>query len=349
MAAPPPERMSTISDVAREAGVSVATVSRALRGLDRVSPTTREKVLQVARDLDYVASPTATSLASGRTKVVGVASPYVDRWYFAHAVSALQRALRAEGYYVMLLDLDDGSDRTRLHLDQAMLWKRVDGVITINVPLTAEEVEVIDRLALPHVTVGTVGTIAGECPRVQIDDHEAARLATQHLLDLGHTHIAYVGALPPGVFDFDTPTSRRDGVRATLEAAGHGLPDDLVVVSPWTAQAARESVSDLLTRADRPTAVVAGSDEIGFGVVARARDLGLRVPEDLSVVGIDDHALSGVWGLSTVRQDIVAQGRTAADLLLAFLRGEQPEAKAHFGTLELVPRQSTAAIHGSPA
>lgn len=344
MAAPPPERMSTISDVAREAGVSVATVSRALRGLDRVSPTTREKVLQVARELDYVASPTATSLASGRTKVVGIASPFVDRWYFSHVMSALQRALRSEGYYVMLLDLDEGSTRTRLHLTQAMLWKRIDGIITINVPLTADELDIIDRLDLPHVTVGTVGTIAGECPRVQIDDTEAARLATQHLLDLGHTRVAYVGALTPGAFDFATPTTRLDSVRATLDAAGLALPDDLVVVTEWTAGAAREAIRPLLAHADRPTAIVAGSDEIAFGITAAARDLGLAVPQSLSVVGIDDHELAEVWGLTTVRQDIVEQGRVAARLLLDALRHDEPPTPVgHVGGLRLVVRQSTAA------
>ncbi|HQK30941.1 MAG TPA: LacI family DNA-binding transcriptional regulator, partial [Phycicoccus sp.] len=127
--------MSTITDVAREAGVSVATVSRALRGLDRVSADTRERVLKVAQELDYVASPTATSLASGRTQVVGVVAPFLTRWFFASIVSAIEKSLRARSHHVLLFDLEDDSYDSRLSLSQNMLWKRVDGVITLNLPL----------------------------------------------------------------------------------------------------------------------------------------------------------------------------------------------------------------------
>ena len=131
--------ISTITDVARVAGVSVATVSRALRGLDRVSPETRERVLRVAEDLHYVASPTATSLASGRTRVVAVVAPFLTRWFFATLVSAIEKTLRAQGHHVILFDLEDDSFDQRLPLTQNMLWKRVDGVITLNVPVDADD------------------------------------------------------------------------------------------------------------------------------------------------------------------------------------------------------------------
>ena len=132
--------------MARVAGVSVATVSRALRGLDRVSPQTRERVLRVAEDLHYVASPTATSLASGRTRVVAVVAPFLTRWFFATLVSAIEKTLRAQGHHVILFDLEDDSFDQRLPLTQNMLWKRVDGVITLNVPMDADEVDLVDRL-----------------------------------------------------------------------------------------------------------------------------------------------------------------------------------------------------------
>src|SRR3712207_3373079 len=111
-------RMSTITDVAREAGVSVATVSRALRGLDRVSPRTRERVFKVATELDYVASPTATSLASGRTQVVGVVAPFLTRWFFATLVSAIEKTLRRHGHHVLLFDLEDDTYRSEEHTSE---------------------------------------------------------------------------------------------------------------------------------------------------------------------------------------------------------------------------------------
>lgn len=197
-----PARMSTITDVAREAGVSVATVSRALRGLDRVSPETREKVLQVAEELNYMASPTATSLASGRTEIVGVVAPFLTRWFFASLVSAIEKSLRARGHHVLLFDLEDESYDSRLHLSQNLLWRRVDGVITLNLPMTDEELALLDRLALPAVAIGT--PMPGH-PCVRIDDADAMRQATEHLISQGHRRIAYIGAVPGNVAHVLTP------------------------------------------------------------------------------------------------------------------------------------------------
>ena len=146
--------MSTISDVAKAAGVSVATVSRALRGLDRVNPETRAKVLQVAEQLQYVASPTAASLASGRTRVVGVVAPFLTRWFFATLLSGIEKSLREHGHHVVLFDLEAEPLGRRMRLTQSMLWKRVDGIIVLNVPMDAAERELIERLDLPVVTVG---------------------------------------------------------------------------------------------------------------------------------------------------------------------------------------------------
>src|SRR5687768_3396945 len=127
--------MSTITDVARAAGVSVATVSRALRGLDKVSPETRARVRRVAAELEYVASPTAASLASGRTRVVGVVAPFLTRWFFATLVSGIEKSLRDHGHHVMLFGLEDESFDRRMRLTQSLLWKRVDGLVILNIPL----------------------------------------------------------------------------------------------------------------------------------------------------------------------------------------------------------------------
>lgn len=333
--------MSTITDVAREAGVSVATVSRALRGLDRVSPSTRERVLKVATDLDYVASPTATSLASGRTQVVGVVAPFLTRWFFATLVSAIEKTLRQHGHHVLLFDLEDDRYDQRLPLSQNMLWKRVDGVITLNLPLTEQELELVDRLGLPLVAIGTP---VAQRPNVRIDEDLAMRTATEHLVGLGHTRIAYIGTVPSNVAHIQTPQARLDAFQDVMRQ--HGLPErqDWVLESDWTADSAAADTRALMASADRPTALAAASDEMAIGAMQAARAEGLRVPEDLSIIGIDDHVLSSVMGLTTVRQDVAAQGEEAAAILLRAL-GVTTEGGASTEVVvptELVVRHSTA-------
>ncbi|MBM6402480.1 LacI family DNA-binding transcriptional regulator [Phycicoccus sonneratiae] len=333
--------MSTITDVARVAGVSVATVSRALRGLDRVSPETRQRVLDVAEELHYVASPTATSLASGRTRVVAVVAPFLTRWFFATLVSAIEKELRSRGHHAILFDLEDDTYDQRLPLTQNMLWKRVDGLITLNVPMEPDEVALVDRLGLPLVAIGS--SVPGR-PCVRIDDRTTMRTAVQHLIDLGHERIGYIGDVPRNVAHVQTPQDRLDAFRATMAAAGLPVVEEWILGSDWTAEAAARDGAGLLRLDPRPTAVVAASDEMAIGVRESARGLGLRVPEDFSVIGIDDYVLSGVLGLTTVRQDVAAQGRAAARLLLAaLLEGDEGSDEVVMPT-ELVVRSSTGPV-----
>lgn len=334
-------RMSTITDVAREAGVSVATVSRALRGLDRVSPRTRERVFKVATELDYVASPTATSLASGRTQVVGVVAPFLSRRFFAMIVSAIEKTLRQHGHHVLLFDLEDDSYDQRLPLSQSMLWKRVDGVITLNLPMTEQELELVDRLGLPLVAIGTP---VADRPNVRIDDAAAMRLATEHLVSLGHERIAYIGAVPPNAAHIRTPQARLDAFRDVMREHGLAEHKQWILGSDWSADSAAVDTRTLLASPDRPTAVAAASDEMAIGAMSAARAQGLRIPQDLSVIGVDDHALSNVLGLTTVRQDVAAQGRQAAQILLLTLGVDTTDGGATEVVVptELVVRESTA-------
>ena len=330
--------MSTITDVARVAGVSVATVSRALRGLDRVSPATRQRVLDVAAELHYVASPTATSLASGRTRIVAVCAPFLSRWYFATLVSAIEKELRSREHHAMLFDLEDDTYASRLPLTQNMLWKRVDGVITLDVAMGPDEVALIDRLGLPLVAIGS--PVPGR-PCVRIDDPGAMRTAVEHLLGLGHRRIGYIGDVPDNVAHVRAPRDRLDAFTTTMRSAGLQVRPEWVLGSDWTAQAAAVDSRDLLSGPDRPTAIVAASDEMAIGVRETAARLGLDVPGDLSVIGIDDYVLSDVLGLTTVRQDVTEQGRTAAQMLLATLLAEQPCSGDVVMPTELVVRTST--------
>ncbi len=305
--------MSTISDVARAAGVSVATVSRALRGVSTVSSQTRERVLKAADELHYVASPMAASLASGRTRVIGLVTPFLTRWFFATAVSAVEKALREFDFHVLLIDLEADSMLERRALTNKMLSKRVDGLITINVPIRPEELTLLERLGLPVVAIGN--PVPGH-PLVHIDDALAVRTGLDHLVNLGHTRIGYAGAVPARAEHRLVPRQRLTGFRDGMTEHGLAIQESWVMSCDWSAQGAARRASELFATDNVPTAIMCGSDEMAIGVMSEAISAGLRVPEDLSVVGVDDYYLSDVVRLTTVRQDVIAQGEAAATTLL---------------------------------
>jgi LacI family transcriptional regulator, repressor for deo operon, udp, cdd, tsx, nupC, and nupG len=299
--------MTGIKDVAEELQMSTATVSRALRGLPGVSETTRERVQQTARELGYVPSPSAAGLASGQTRTVAVVVPWVTRWFFACVVQGAEEVLADHGYDLLLYNLGGNADARRRVFEGGRLAKRVDAVLVLSLQPTAAELTRLEALGCP---VTFVGADVPGWATVRIDDEETARTATEHLIGLGHQRIAYVGG--PGVLDFTAPTAREAGYRGSLAAAGLPLDPTLEVDGAFTIAGGITAGTRLLDRPDRPTAIFAASDEMAIGVLRAARQLGLRVPEEVSVVGIDDHELASFFDLTTVAQPVLEQGRLAA-------------------------------------
>lgn len=332
--------MSTIADVAARAGVSKATASRALTGRGYVSAQTRQRVTDAARALSYVAHPTAMSLATGRTHLVGVIVPTLDRWFFAQLVEGIQEALIDTGYDLALYPLPRNAPARERLFDVALPRRRFDGLIAAGLQPEAWEMERLSALARPLVTIGTHhGGIAA----VAIDDAAAARIATEHLLDLGHSRIVFLGGATTAAERSFSDGSRLDGYRAAMTAAG--LPD-LIRTAPAapTMPGGFAAAVDLLgDRRGRPTAVVGVCDEAAIGAIIAARRLGIAVPTELSVVGIDDHRHADMFALTTIRQDPRAQGADAVRLLHA--QFEHPEAAPENvdAASALVVRNSTAA------
>ena len=339
-----------ITDVAARAGVSTATVSRALRGLPNVSTRTRERVQRAAAELDYVASPSASSLASGRTRTIGVVTPYIRRWFFAHLIDGIQGPLRDAGYDVLLYTIGEhGEDRGHA-FDPDILRKRAEGVIVLSVPVTDAEIAALQAMHIPTALAGF--TTAG-FPSVRIDDVEAATVATRHLIGLGHTRIAHIGAKDEIGLRFPVPQARRHGYLTSLKDAGIEADPALDRIGDFSIDSGAEAMSELLSLPDPPTAVFAGSDEMAFGAITTARKAGLVVPDDLSIIGIDDHEFAPLFDLTTVAQPVRLQGRLVAELLLDVILGpgrtgepEEPTRSAQPRTIvvptKLIIRGSTA-------
>ena len=333
--------MTRIDDVARFAGVSTATVSRALRGLPSVSEATRRRVLEAAARLGYIASPSASRLAGGKTATVGIVVPRITRWFFGTVVEAVEETLHQAGYDLLLYNLGGREYARHRLLHTASLHKRLDALMLVAVPLQAPDLAALTSAAVPGVTVSS-GTPVPGWPSVRIDDMAAARTATRHLLDLGHRRIAHISGDSSDELAHTTHIDRRRGYREALLAAGIRPDPRLDVEAPFTVDGGCWAATELLRRGEAPTAIFAASDEMAMGAIRALRSAGLRVPEDVSVIGIDDHDLAGVVGLTTVAQPAAEQGRLAARALLGPLTSGESEVASVILPTRLVVRETTA-------
>jgi LacI family transcriptional regulator, repressor for deo operon, udp, cdd, tsx, nupC, and nupG len=331
---------ATIEDVAKAAGVSVATVSRALRGLPNVAPSTRDRVLAAAGELQYVAHPQASRLAARRSLTIGLVVPMLGQWYYAQLFSGVEAELAAAGYDVLPYTLSGpaGVDGFLEHLPYR---KRVDGLIVVDAPLAEDEVERIASGGLPTLTVGFR---RDDVPSLTVDNVGAARLAVSHLTGLGHRRIAMIGGIEDDPFHFSVPVDRRRGYFDALAAVGLSAEPALIAPGNFSLAGGVDAMHRLLHLPSPPTAVFACSDEMAIGAMQVARDAGRSVPGDLSIVGFDDHDVSEYLGLTTIRQDVVELGERAAALLLAQLQGEplEGEERHQVHPTRLVVRRSTA-------
>ncbi|WP_243074090.1 LacI family DNA-binding transcriptional regulator [Microbacterium sp. SS28] len=334
--------MAGIADVARAASVSKATASRALTGSGYVSEQTRARVVEAAASLGYVASTAAVSLATGRTRNIGVVMPYVSRWFFAEVLEGIQDALLRHGYDLTLYDARPGTEgRTRV-FDDFLARKRFDGLIAVGLEPSDNELGRLVSIGRPVVSVVGPPSEAGV---VALDDLHAARRATEHLLGLGHTRIAFLGG--GGEHQAFVDATRLRGYAVTMEAAGvepHHVPS--AVSLPGGYAAAVDLLGD--TR-ERPTAIVGTCDEVAIGAIIAARRLGIPVPSSLSVVGIDNHEYAEMFSLTTLEQSPQAQGARAAEMLLQRLREpDVPMAEVRLQAT-LILRSSTAPPPGVPS
>jgi DNA-binding LacI/PurR family transcriptional regulator len=329
--------VASIEDVARRAGVSIATVSRALRGLPDVATATRDRVLTAAADLNYVASPFAARLASGRTTTVGLVVPWVNRWFFAEVISTVETELRRAGFDLLLYNLGDEAGRARF-FDVMPVRKRVDGLIIASLVLEDEEFDRLEALDRP---VGLLGMPRPGFLSSRIDDDAGARMAVEHLISLGHQRIGLIGGDSEDPMRYTPPLHRRDGYRGALRDAGIDIDPELETLGYFTVEGGATAAEHLLSLPRPPTAIFAESDEMAYGALRTVRRRGLSVPQDVAVIGFDDQPMAELLDLSTIRQPVSEQAQDITRRLLRFITDAENDENDAVLPTQLLVRGST--------
>jgi len=337
-------RRVTIADVAADAGVGIGTVSRVLNGSDQVRESTMRAVLDSIDRLGYRPSHAAATLVRGSPRTVALIVAHLTRPSTVVRVASALAVLEEQGYDAIVYNVDSPAERDR-HLEALLPTHRADGVLAICLPLSRGQ---LGRFARAGVAVVSVDAANPGVPQTIIDDVAGGRLATGHLIALGHRRIGFVGDMPhrkpPAGLGFASSADRQRGYERALAAAGIDAEDGLIRLGPHDAAVAAEHAAQLLKSPDPPSAIFAASDTQAIGVLAAADRLGVAVPGDLSVVGFDDIESATFLDLTTVRQPLARSGTESARRLCALLRGERLRPLRQQLPIELMARGSSARV-----
>jgi LacI family transcriptional regulator len=330
----------TIDDIAELAGVSTASVSRALNGRPGVSSATRATILKIASDHQFTGNLAARALSSGKDGRVAVTLPYVHAEYFARILAGAADAFYKRGVSLMLETTAHSHDRQAGAL-RKLMRSGIDGALLMLPDESPSELEDLYDSGFRFIVVDAIDPLTVPLPWITCAHAIGARDAMRHLLGLGHRRIGIVTGEPKLLTSLD----RLHGVRQALSTAGISLEEDLVRQRSYrNPEGGYTAAMELLTAPDPPTAIFAFNDVLAFGVLRAAHELGVAVPAGLSVVGFDDLEPASLVtpALTTVRQPLTRIGAVAADLLLQWIDGEEPAAMHIELPVELVQRGSTA-------
>jgi DNA-binding LacI/PurR family transcriptional regulator len=330
-----------IVEIAGRAGVSPATVSRALRGMHHVNEETRSKIVAAAMELNYpLRSDLIPRELVQRTNRIGVIAPYISRWYFAEAINGIEQSLREAGMDLLLYNFSQVDARQRI-FQHKQLRGKVDALIVISMPPTDEEFTSLLSLGIP---ITTIGFVHEGCTSVAIDDVVGGKVATQHLTGLGHRKIAILSGQRETAYNFDVSDNRTKGYIEALNEVGVEWDPDLEIRGDFNIYTAEIAMNSFLSRKKLPTAIFCHSDEMAFGAMKAIHSKGMRVPEDISVIGFDGHQIAQYVGLTTVSQPPQFEGQVAAASAIAEVADPTLEPKHILVPLSLVVRETTAAI-----
>lgn len=339
----PGQRRSSAKDVARLAGVSTATVSRVINSPSQVDAETQRKVREAVTKLRYVPHGAARALRSHRSRMVGAVVPSFEYALYARTTSAMQDVLNAEGYSMVLAEhhYDLGAE---LRVTRQLVSHGVDAFVFVGLHHDPALFALLENYGRPYVLTWGVDPMRHH-PSIGFDNRAATFAMTRHLIDQGHRRFGLLSAPTEGN---DRATERGAGMRAALAQAGLALDDSCVQYGPINLSAAASMMKKLLALRERPTAVVSTNDVFAVGGMIACREAGVRIPEDISITGMDNTDLGATQTppLTSIRTPIVEVGRAAAEQVIARLE-EQPHESFQTLPFELVIRGSTAPPAGT--
>jgi len=303
---------ATIYDVAERAGVSIATISNALNSPERVKPSTLKRIHKAIDELGFEPKAAATARARKTVGRIGVVAPLTTYPAFQPRLQGVIDGMRDQPYEVVIYDQESLAVRND-YLSHLPIKRHLDGLIVMSLQFTDE---VGKRLLNHHLPTVVVDFAHPQFSSIEVDNYLGGQLAAQHLLDCGYQRCAFIGEQQISTTMQSAGKSRFSGYQQSLHDAGIALPDEYILLGKNSVEAARAQALQLLELPNRPDAVFAYSDIQAIGVLKAARERGLRVPDDLAVIGFDDIDAADYVGLSTVRHPLLESGQIAARLLL---------------------------------
>ena len=327
----------TIKDVAKYANVSIATVSRIVNGLPGYTEDTKKKVQEAIEALGYQPNAIARGLINKRTQTIGVLFPEVSGMLSSEVLEGVENAAHDGGFSVIVCNTTSSGKRTVKYL-RLLQEKRVDGIIFASENVKEEYNKIFQEMQVPVVFVSTASQF--DLPFVRVDDYEGAFCATEYLIQKGHEQIGMIGG------SFDDPIAgvpRMKGFQDALEKYGLDFTDQHMISNEgYRFQNGKESLPLLIDNLPRMTAVFAASDEMAIGAMAAAHQLGIRVPEELSIIGYDNLKIAEMCypALTTVSQPLKEMGQSAGEILVKLIKGKEKEAESRYMPFTIVERQS---------
>jgi LacI family transcriptional regulator len=334
----PEKKSPTIYDVARLSGVSISTISRVLNAPDKVNSKTHKRVMNAIDKLGFIPRADARARALQNTNRIGVLTPFFTAPSFVQRFRGVASALSKENYELVIYPVDS-IDHLQGYISSIPLMRNIDGLIIMSLSLGDQDAQ---RLSNNGMETVLIEYSHSNLNSIVIDDVQGGRLAAEHLINKGHKAFSFLGDIePPEKYVIHPVKSRLAGFTQAIQEAGLSLPKTYIRSAPYTQEESRQAARELLELAKPPSAIFVASDIQAMSVMKVARQLNIKIPEDLAVVGFDDIEVAEHVDLTTVRQHLDESGRLAAEILLARIN-EPSRPLQHINLpLNLIERMTT--------
>ena len=333
----PRKKTPTIYDVAERSGISISTISRVLNNPEKVNPETRTRVLDAIDKLGFVPKAEARARALSKTNRIGVITSFFTAPSFAQRLRGVAAALAASNYELVIYTVDS-FDRLQGYFSSIPFTGNLDGLIVMSLPIQKKDAKRLIEHGLETVLIEYSHP---ELNCIEINDFQGGQMAAEYLLGKGHRHFAFVGDKEPHDFEIHPAGMRLKGFQQALKNARVNVPAEYIRLFENTQEAAMQATRELLSLPTPPTAIFAGADIQALSVMKVAREMSVKVPEQLAVIGFDDIDSAEFMDLTTVRQHLDESGKLAVEILLAHIADPSRPPQHVNLPLTLIERQTT--------